>query len=403
MQNRISKAAVTWRLLLSLLIVSVVIACEDTNNVGSGVVEPSQIRVDTIFVDNFEKMSSSVFSGGITNPPLGSYNDPILGDYMSTTLIKPSLISATSVPSKDSTDMQLLLSFEDRPVFGEESASTDFSIFRVTERWRATTLSSDDNIMYDETELIGSFTYNNEDSIYIDISDSLFFDYVDYASNTSNSRDSLYNYEFFGISIVPETGTQPARIIYPDISKSKFLFIEEVENANDTLTTLFDTQGFTIERQNIPTFNDRLYLNSLFDGYYKINLKSIADLIPEGLNILKADLIVYEDTRQLENSLTNNETRPALNLLDFKFADESELLYELQFTSSDFLAARDTVDNSFAFNLTNLINSYKFGSPSDDFLYLNVNPGGGVIRSTLLYDSTSVPKVRPKLVLKIAE
>jgi len=398
MQKSISKAAITWRLILSVLIVGSVISCEDTNTVGGGVVEPSDVRIDTIEVTNFEEISGIIYSGDVQSISAGYYDDPLFGNHETIAYIKPTLMAAPDTPLNDSTTMALSLTFNKANAYGDTSSTANFSLYRVTELWRARSALSSDQIAFDESQLVGSFSYSGEDSLNVDISEAFFLDYASYVNNDSTNRDSLYNFEFFGLSIVPDQVS--AQIIYPNVAQSNFI-LSKIEEEDSTEVALNEF-AFTLSRNNPPVFNNRFLLNNYLGNFYRINFENeVADL--NNVNILSAELYLYEDSLQLKSSLPANHIRSNPNSLELRFEENQELLFDLQFFQPEFRATKDSSSKVFKFNITNFINEYVFGDPDNDDLILNINPSGGIIRSTILFDTTSTAALKPKIVLKIAE
>lgn len=395
MQKSISKAAITWRLILSGFIVISLISCEDTNTVGGGVVEPVDIIVDTLYVNDFEQQQLDIFSGGLTNLPMGKYTDPLFGDFEITGYIKPALLPNPTDSLDDSTELKLLLTTNLNRAYGDTTEAINFSIYKVTQRWRENEALATDNIAYDNGNLLGSFTYLDQDSIIIDISESYLLEYAEYVNNEDDDRDSLYNFEFFGLAIVPDAPS--SQILFPSVADSKFLTIKET----DTVSVPFRDHAFTVDRANEPVFNDKLYLNNFLESFYRISFDEQASGI-DPKNILKADLYLYEDSSQMENSLPANHTRPAVEILDLRYANSQDLRYDLQLVQPDFVAFRDTLDNSFKFDITQHINSYLFGEPSEKEFYLTLGVNGGILNASTFYDSSATISLRPKIILTIA-
>ena len=395
MQKSISKAAITWRLILSGFIVISLISCEDTNTVGGGVVEPVDIIIDTLYVNDFEQQQLDIFSGGLSNLPMGKYTDPLFGDFEITGYIKPVLLSTPTDSLDESTDLKLLLTTNLDRAYGDTTEAINFSIYKVTQRWRENEVLATDNIAYDNGDLLGSFTYLDQDSVIIDISESYLLEYADYVNNEDDDRDSLYNFEFFGLAIVPDAPS--SQILFPSITDSKFLTIKE----EDTVSVAFRDHAFTVSRANEPVFNDRIYLNNFLESFYRISFDEQASGI-DPQNILKADLYLYEDRSQRENSLPDNQTRPEVEYLDLRYANSQNLRYDLQLVQPDFIAFRDTLDNSFKFDITQHINSYLFGDPSEKEFYLTLGVNGGILNASTFYDSSATTELRPKIILTIA-
>lgn len=395
MQKSISKAAITWRLILSGFIVISLISCENTNTVGGGVVEPVDVVVDTLYVNDFQQQQLDIFSGGLSNFPIGKYDDPLFGGFEITGYLKPVLLSSPTDSLDNSSKLKLLLTTNLDRAYGDTTETANFSIYKVTERWRENEVMSSEDITYDSGNLLGSFSYLDQDSIIIDISDSFLSEYAEYVNNEDDDRDSLYNYEFFGLAIVPDGAS--SQIVFPSISDSKFLTIKDT----DTVSVALRDKVFTVDRTNEPTFNDRIYLNSFLESFYRISFENQAGNI-DPQNILNAELYLYEDRTQVSGSLPINEIRPVIEFLDLRYANSQDLRYDLQLVPPDFVAFRDTLDNSFKFNITQHINSYLFGEPSEKEFYLTLGVNGGILNASIFHDSTATAQLRPKIILTIA-
>ena len=364
---------------------------------GSGVVDSTKLRVDTLFVNDFERVSKDIFSGNLLNLPIGKYDDPLFGTFELVGYLKPNLIPVQDDSVTNSTSLKLFLKTTPKRVYGDTTLSTRYSLYKVTERWRGKSILASDQIGFDETEEVGTFLYSDQDSLVVDLSESFLLDYASYVNNEDEDRDSLYNFEFFGLAIVAENNA--SQILYPNISESSFL---TVDSEDDTLAVSFRDRGFTLERTNQPTFNDRILLNSDLETYYKLNFEQLlGDMAEE--NILKAELYLYEDTLQLKNSLPANHVRPEITFLGLRFIDNLQPVYDILFTAPDFDGFRDSLKNRYRVDITNHVNEYLFGDPNQKDLVLNLSFNGGIIYSTLLYDSSSSAALKPKIILTVAE
>ncbi len=400
MQKRIFKAAYTWRLILSLLIVATLVACEDGNTVGGGIIDTPEISVDTIFVDDFQYLNSIPYSGNTGQAPVGSYEDPLFGRFNNISYLNPELIEKTA-PLNLSSIFRFVLHVNNDLTYGDTTESLNVDIFQIDEFWRPSEIRYNDELSLDETDVIGSFTYNQQDSLEIELSDSLLVDYLEYYNGVDTLRDSLYSYNFFGIALVPENNSK--KIIYPDFQNSRLYSIRE--SSGDTISIPLKSSGFFLDTDRIgASVPNRIYLSSNLENYVKLNFKEIASTIGSK-NILEAQLIFYEDTEQLRSSINQEpgHQRQSPNFLDLKSINANIEAYDLQFKASEFIARRDSVDNSFSFDITNHLNNYIFNDAESQDLYLNINPSGGRLLTTILFDSSSSNKFRPKIVIKVAE
>lgn len=398
MQTSMNKAANNkWRLLLSLVIIGLFISCEKSNTVGGDLIEPAAVRIDTIYVDNFTPKSVEPFSGRIGQTPIGVYEDPLFGKYESTGYYRPTLIPKTNKLSINSA-FKLRLTFNKELAYGDTTKGLGVSIFPITEKWRDKTLKYKDDLVFDQSQLIGQFTYTNEDTIDVELSDSLFVDYIKFQESPDSLRDSLYNANFYGFALVPNVAS--TKIIYPNLEDSKIYYIRE--SSGDTIDIALENYAFNQKRSNIPNIPNKLYLNGNLESFYSLNFKDLTESI-KGRNLLKAEFVVYEDTLQLKSSLPAGHTRPSFSFLDLKTILSSQFEYDMQFGSSDFIASKSSVKGLFSFNVTDHISNYVYGTLDGAELYLNINPNGGIIFSTIFFDSSATNALRPKLILTTVE
>lgn len=398
MQKSISQAAITWRLILSGFIIISLISCEEPNSVGGQFVGGSNLRFDTLLVSDFTQLNESVYSGNLRYAPIGKFNDPLFGETKSISFIKPQISTLNFQDSVDENyQLRLELRINTNLSTGNINNQVNFDIFPVSEFWRGNSVFSDSEIAIDSSRSYGSFSQFDEDSIVVDLSEELLLELATYINNESDNADSLYSYDFNGFAIVPRDGD--ARIIFPDMFESSFFIVSPDE---DTTSFSAKSHAFTSERTNPNTYPNRLYLNGFYENFYRM---SFEDALPEydQLNLLKAEFLVYEDITQVQALSPNFRTRTEVNFLELKSATDTDFIYELQFTPVEFFGSRDTLNNGFRFNMTEHINQYFFTEPSEKSLYFTINPGGGIMRSTLLYDHTSNDSLKPKLILTFSE
>jgi hypothetical protein len=398
MQKSISKAAITWRLILSGFIITSLISCEESNSVGGQFIEESTLRFDTLYVENFTPLNEDVYSGNLRFVSIGVHNDPLFGTTKSTAFVKPRISSIDLSDSvNENYELKMKLIMNPSLTVGDTISQVNYDIYPVSDFWRGNDMRSNDNIGIDSSISYGSFTHLDQDSITIDLSEELLLELAGYINNESDSADSLYNYNFDGFAIVPRSGA--SKMLLPDMSLSRFFLISA---GGDTTEFSSKTHGFIQDRTNGNVYNDRLYIESFFESFYKLNFNDELPQDKKG-NLLKAEFIVYEDVTQLENSIPNFNSRLSVNFLELKFNDNSDLAYDLQFTPNDFAASRDSSINGFRFNITDHISQYYFTELSDTEILLYMNPSGGTRRSTLLFDQTSENSLKPKLILTFSE
>jgi len=396
MQKSISKATIAWRFILSGFIIISLISCEEANSVGGQFIEGSNLRFDTLYVENFTPQNEQIFSGNLRYSPIGQYNDPLFGNTRSIAFIKPE-IDAIADTVDGTYQLKLGLVFNTDLATGDTTKQVNFDIFPIDEFWRGNNTLVNSNIGIDSSRSFGAFTYSREETLTVDLSQDLLLELATYINDDSTNVDSLYNFDFDGLAIVPRNGD--SKVIYPDLFASRFFLISPDQ---DTTSFFSKSHTFTTERTNANLYPNRLYLNSYFENFYSMTFENVI-MDYERVNLLKAEFVVIEDKSQLESTLPNSHTRPEVSFLELKTSSPADLRYDLQFTQSEFFGVRDTVINGFRFDMTSHINQYLFSDVSDKTLYFNINPNAGIMRSTLLYDQTSNDSLKPKLILTFSE
>ncbi|HKK63810.1 MAG TPA: hypothetical protein VJ951_14695, partial [Bacteroidales bacterium] len=115
-------------------------------------------------------------------------------------------------------------------------------------------------------------------------------------------------------------------------------------------------------------------------------------------NLSRVELVLFENRNLLEQTLPFNHTRPNVESVRVHILDNEINLAEQIFSSNpDFIALRDSADNSFRFNITNLANSELFGTPVEGRFYLTIQLTNGQIFSTAFYDINAVENRRPMI------
>ncbi len=394
------KAAGVRRLVLLLTISGLFFACGTKSGpVGGGIIPEVEVAYDTLMVSGFHADSVSSYSGKLTRTPIGKYSDSAFGDVEAVAYIKPTIYSFNLDTTLDNSySMYLDIKFDTTQIYGDSLAQTEFSVYKVTELWRSNELLVDTKPAYDESVEIASFTRLREDSIRVSLSQTWVEEFASYVNDSTATQDSSFVYDFYGLAIVPK-GTS-SKISLPIPSSSEFKLINT--EVGDTASVAILDWGYSVEYANKPYPANKLALYNSLDRFYSFSLEEEVDTLTIR-NLLKAELIIYQDSGLLESSLPVNNTRFEIPYLELKSSINNGIAYELQFSSSEIVGFLDENINGYRFDVTSHVNSYIFDDPSDKTLYLHLNPANGVLRSTLLYDENAIKSLKPKLILLTAK
>ncbi len=394
------KAAGVRRLVLFLTISGLFLACGSKSGpVGGGIIPEVEVTYDTLLVSGFQPDSVPSYTGKLTLTPVGKFTDPLFGDVEAIAYIKPTIYSfAVDTTLDNNYSMYLDLMFDTTQVYGDSLSETEFSVYKVTELWRSNELLQDSKPAYDASVEIGSFTRSKEDSIRVPLSQDWFEEFASFVNDTSDTQDSSFVYDFHGLVIVPKGGS--SKISFPSPAASAFRLINE--EVGDTAIVGLNDWGYSLEYANKPYPANRFALYNSLDRFYSFSLEEEVDSLTIR-NLLKAELILYQDTDLLESSLQPNTDRVDIPYLEIKYGFTNSLAYELQFSSTEILGYLDENINAYRFDVTAHVNSYIFDDPSDKTLYLHMNPANGLLRSTLLYDESANYSLKPKLILLTAK
>lgn len=391
MQNDL-KAAVTMRLVLSVLLIGFIASCENPGSVGSSIIPQPDIVFDTLIVSGFEPDSVVSSTGNLTYVPIGKYNDQLFGDLEAIGYFKP-IIDFTLDRVFGVYDVQFLIELDSVLINGDTASTSTFSLFEIEENWRGNELSINEGPAYNEAEEIATFSISDESQLFIDLPRSWENEFATFFEDTSSSRDSVFNADYFGFSIVQTSETGKINTIVS--ARSKLAFIDNSEA--DTVLVDFQDWGYTFERINETRLPNRLLFHSTLEQFYHIDLSEIAGKV-EPKNILRAELVLYVDQETLNSTLLPSHSRIETTFLDVNYNLTFENSYELQFLSSELRGFEDEVKQVFRFDVTNLIENYVFNNREDRILYVSLNPAGGILRSTIFFNETN-PGREPKLII----
>jgi hypothetical protein len=385
-------------------------SCEDGGVVGGKFVQDDANLTSSIVpVPPLSEVNSGTYSGRLGNVAIGRYTDPVFGTFESFAIMKPSL-DLERVPLVETLDeLELRIVFASQQ-WGDTTSTASFEVFEVDEIWRGNEFQLGDQVQFDTAKKLGEFSVTSVDTVIVELDKDWLLRYRDYLESQDVARDSLYRAEFFGLAIVPTADTD-SRMLFPrmeltgsaqgtDFNQTRFV-IQNLDVGRRFQTALDWASVFTRVTEG-PVISNSLKTFSSLEKIIEFDLNlTEQDLISK--NLANVELVLYENKTAPELELPVNHIRPEVfnaRIHIINSGDSGEGIFS---TSADFIANKDTTDNSFRFNLTNYANSILFGSPKQGKFYLSVQSVNGLIQSTLIHNGDSIESKRPKIVVTAIE
>jgi len=397
------EAAKFWRLVFPLLLIVIVAGCnEEPGLVGADLISgEDNFTFDTVFVTDIEQVQSKAYTGRLPNAPVGFYSDALYGDVTARTLLKPDITLRPSLPNIDlQAEITLTLVFDTTNIYGQVPSADQFSLIPVGNTWRGREFFNDTFVFFNSAFSFADFSRSSQDSVDIEIPVLQVQELARFYNETSQDRDSLFRRDFRGYLASPKENLAN-KISYIDISESSF----KVRNPTDSVDTRLPVGdwAYTVERTNPPPVaSDRFVIHSTNE--LLINTSFFEELREyENKNILKAELVLYEDTEALTTTLGPEETRGRQPILESHFGTRLDKPFDFTFGTGDTLGRKREQENTFRFNITRYVNQFLFTEPESEEFYISINAEDGILSSTTIFGPTAEEAKRPKILLTIIE
>lgn len=386
------------------------IGCEDdTGQVGTRFIEGEErVSNTSLSLDNIEIENDPTYSGNLRSVAIGRYDDPLFGTVTNIGYFRPSIDQQTVNSLDPDTDTMRLRLVVDDQEYGDTTAVANYSIYEIADIWRGNEVKYSDQIDFDTSQKLGEFSVSDEDTVFVDLDSGWTARYAEFLNSDAANRDSLYRVEFPGLAIVPD-----------DPEGSKIIFTTVLSDG-DSNQPIPQNSGFIIEKPDEEVFFqqaldwastlERTEVSGVQDGnIIKVHntLENFISIDPElteenleSQNLARVELVLFENRNLLEQTLPFNHARPNVESVRIHILENEIDLAEQIFSSNpDFVALRDSADNSFRYNITNLANSELFGTPVEGRFYLTVQLTNGQIFSTAFYDVNAIENRRPMIIV----
>lgn len=405
MNNPFQYASSTYLILICCILLGLT-GCENPGAVGTDLTEPgSEVVLDTLVLDEVRAINPNSYSGELSYFSAGQYDDPLFGSMTATGFLKPNLPSDSDSMHADA-KMLLNVKFNSDQVFGDTAAAQDFNIYEISELWRDRALMINDDLQINTSTQIGSFTAQDSDSLTVELPQNWVDKYYQYAD--SADADSAYQYEMFGLALVPNN---TGKIIPLRRDSTRFIIYNPEA---DTFDVSLNQWGYTLQRNNnssIPQGSAPLY--STYESILNFGDFGISNLDIQAPGLSRAELVLYRNSAAMEQGLPPKpraEKRPEELSIDLHLADPEYLpdnidpgypIDNIQNPVFRIRGAYSAVDDTYRFDITNLVERIiRNGFPQGREFYVTF-PNDGVIKPSVIYtDADQVPdKFKPKVII----
>lgn len=373
--------------------------CENPGSVGSDLAgSDAEVETDTVFIEDFNAVQSNSYSGALSFFSAGYYDDPLFGSMEATAFLKPGL-PADTVSIDNDAKMLMTVVFDEDQVYGNRSASQEFSVYEIDELWRDRALMIDDEIQINTNQKVGEFVVEDDDSLEVELSADWVDKYRQYSDTTD--ADSLYRYNFFGLAVVPEN---QSKIIPLNSSSTQFVIQNPEADTFDVSTMEW---GYNLERSasnSLPQGSVPLY--STYESVINFDELGVSDLDIPASGFSRAELVVYQNNSEMEQSMQSEPStadRAEETSMYLHLADSTEIPESIDPGAQDsrMEGTYSADEGAYRFDITSLVERTIQAGSSEEREFFMTFPNDGVIKPGLIYsDSEDVPAdKRPKIII----
>lgn len=363
--------------------------CENGGIVGSSFVptNPSLVK-DTIYIGNIETESLVSYAGNKNFVTMGIFDDPLFGRFESMALLRPTLPNLTQdIPESASIAMIL----RSPQVYGDSLDITTFDIYEITRRWRPNEWRADSIPQLSAQPILSGFQFVNTDSLFVPLPQSFVDKYIAF-HEAESGRDSLYAAEFFGLALVPTGGS---KVNFINVSQSR-LYIALSDTTSTQVQINQRASSYTITPSTPVVPEGSVFVNNIFTSTGRIQF-TIDPEIMKSKYVSRAELVLYEDTEALTQTLGPTETRANNGLIRFYELAESEKEFFIT-KEPAFSSTRVASDGTYRVNMTSLVNSVLARGSEEITYYFVSDLDNGIYRPNLFVGSGN-PAKAPKIII----
>ncbi len=380
--------------------------CESTGSVGDSLPSnSSDLIVDTVQVKPLHVDTLNAYSGD-TRPyfSAGHFQDPLFGDVKATGLMKPALApNGDSLQIDEDTKIKLKLAVNKEAAYGDTLAAEQFKLVEIARLWRGKDWRLDDKVPLVPGKTVASFKVTDEDTLEIPLSSDWVQKYAAFFNRPDSVGYSKYRHNFYGLALVPQDSGKIITINPRDsyFIATKIKVSTDSSTSRDSLHIGLSNWAYSLNRSGTPPASAKTTkIYNTLARTLSFNIDFSSDSI-EPSNVTKAELILYRDSLQLKQSLSQGAVRPESGPLYLYYVDKDEFPQSVD-PGSPSPAARSIYkksDDTYRLNITRLVRSGYFvkANPAMAF-YIVLSSNNGVILSDILFNDEAGEK-SPKIII----
>jgi hypothetical protein len=363
-----------WNILTVAIIAIVWTSCDDSSNVGGGLIPDRNIvTTDTFTVTTTEKLALDAYTGDLTHLSTGAYNDPWFGPITAETYFLPSLLLKGLVDTlSDST--RVVLNLRTSSFYGDTVNAAEFGIYGVNSQWRPSTFRASTKPSTNQQPL-ATFEVTRDSLIQVEMPQTWLDEYKEFVYSTASNIDSAYVRNYFGLAIKPISEGKIISMLTDSVQMTFY-------NPRDTNIVYVRASAHNFTRTQPASFASGVHVSSNLENLPSITLKLDLDKL-SGANISRAVLRIQEDETFLSATLPEGHVRP--QSLTLNAYNPNGLL-----TPDDIIVLAPSItfirqtDNSYQAVVTNLVRTMLLSGESERTYYLAVQPRSGIFHNTML-------------------
>lgn len=363
-----------WNFLAVAVIAIAWSSCDDSSNVGGGLIADRNIvTTDTFVVPTIDKLSLNPYTGEPTHLSTGSYNDPWFGPIKAEAFLIPNLVPKGLVDTlSDST--RVVLNIRTSSFYGDTINATRFGIYGVRGNWRPSTFRANTQPATD-TQPFATFEVTRDSLVQVEMPQTWLEEYKQFVYSDAANPDSAYVRNYFGLAIKPLSEGKIISMLKDSVQMT-------IYNPRDTNIVYVRASAHNFERSAPASFPSGVHVSSNMENLPSITIRlDLAKL--SGSNITRAVLQIQEDETYLAATLPQGHVRPRSLTLNayspnglLAPEDVIVLVPSITFIRQD--------NNIYQAVVTNLIRSMLLAGESERTYYLSAQPRSGIFHNTMM-------------------
>ncbi len=363
-----------WNVLLVAAITIAWTSCDDSSNVGGGLIpDRNVVTTDTFVVPTTERQVVNAYTGDLTHLSTGSYNDPWFGPITAETYFIPSLLLKGLVDTlSDST--RVILNFRTSSFYGDTVNTTQFGVYGVRSLWRPSTFRASTKPMTD-AQPFATFNVTRDSLIQVLMPQTWLKEYKEFVYSTAPNIDSAYVRNYFGLAIKPISGGKIISMLKDSVKLTFY-------NPRDTNTVFVRASAHNFTRTQPASFASGVHISSNLENLPSITVRLDLNKL-SGSNISRAVLQIQEDETFLAAGLPVGHVRPQSITLNAYNPNGLLTPDDIIVLSPSITFIRQT-NNTYQAVVTNLIRTMLLAGETERTYYLAIQPRSGIFHNTML-------------------